>query len=172
MVLTKKIFAKIFAFFVVSKIKKSYANAAQIQINTLQNLINYAKKTKFGIEGSSSGKRSYLHLVKKDEAQILRIERMSHYSTIFSQKNVVYIDRIYVPRETKNHDERHNLMEVKLMKLAFQNPIQMLFILLMMLIFLNSSQSFITKIKSYLFLIFISFSKLKKELLKFFTRGS
>ena len=50
MVLAKKIFAKIFAFFVVSKIKKSYANAAQIQINTLQNLINYAKKTKFGIE--------------------------------------------------------------------------------------------------------------------------
>ena len=50
MVLAKKIFAKIFAFFVVSKIKKSYANAAQIQINTLQNLINCAKKTKFGIE--------------------------------------------------------------------------------------------------------------------------
>ena len=50
MVLAKKIFAKIFAFFVVSKIKKSYPNAAQIQINTLQNLINKAKKTKFGIE--------------------------------------------------------------------------------------------------------------------------
>ena len=50
MVLVKKIFAKIFAFFVVSKIKKSYANAAQIQIKTLKNLINKAKKTKFGIE--------------------------------------------------------------------------------------------------------------------------
>ena len=50
MVLAKKIFAKIFAFFVVSKIKKSYANAAQIQINTLKSLINKAKKTKFGIE--------------------------------------------------------------------------------------------------------------------------
>ena len=50
MVLAKKIFAKIFAFFVVSKIKKLYPNAAQIQINTLQNLINKAKKTKFGIE--------------------------------------------------------------------------------------------------------------------------
>ena len=50
MVLAKKIFAKIFAFFVVSKIKKSYANAAQIQTNTLKNLINKAKKTKFGIE--------------------------------------------------------------------------------------------------------------------------
>ena len=50
MVLAKKIFAKIFAFFVVSKIKKSYPNAAQIQIKTLQNLIKKAKKTKFGIE--------------------------------------------------------------------------------------------------------------------------
>ena len=45
MVLAKKIFAKIFAFFVVSKIKKSYANAAQIQIKTLKSLINKAKKT-------------------------------------------------------------------------------------------------------------------------------
>ena len=34
----------------VSTIKKSYPNAAQIQINTLKNLINKAKKTKFGIE--------------------------------------------------------------------------------------------------------------------------
>ena len=50
MVLAKKFFAKIFAFFVVSKIKKSYANAAQIQINILKSLINKAKKTKFGIE--------------------------------------------------------------------------------------------------------------------------
>ena len=50
MVLAKKIFAKIFAFFVVYNIKKSYPNAAQIQINTLKNLINKAKKTKFGIE--------------------------------------------------------------------------------------------------------------------------
>jgi len=50
MVLAKKIFAKIFAFFVVSKIKKSYPNAAQIQTNTLKSLINKAKKTKFGIE--------------------------------------------------------------------------------------------------------------------------
>ena len=50
MVLAKKIFAKIFAFFVVSKIKKSYPNAAQIQINTLKTLVNKAKKTKFGIE--------------------------------------------------------------------------------------------------------------------------
>ena len=46
----KKIFAKIFAFFVVYKIKKSYPNAAKIQINTLKTLINKAKKTKFGIE--------------------------------------------------------------------------------------------------------------------------
>ncbi len=50
MVLAKKIFAKIFAFFVVYKIKKSYCNSAQIQINTLKSLINKAKKTKFGIE--------------------------------------------------------------------------------------------------------------------------
>ena len=50
MVLAKKIFAKIFAFFVVSKIKKSYPNAAQIQIKTLKSLINKAKKTNFGIE--------------------------------------------------------------------------------------------------------------------------
>ena len=50
MVLAKKIFAKIFAFFVVYKIKKSYRNSAQIQINTLKSLINKAKKTKFGIE--------------------------------------------------------------------------------------------------------------------------
>ena len=50
MVLAKKIFAKIFAFFVVSNIKKSYPNAAQIQTNTLKSLVNKAKKTKFGIE--------------------------------------------------------------------------------------------------------------------------
>ena len=50
MVLAKKIFAKIFAFFVVSKIKKSYPHAAQIQTNTLKDLLNKAKKTKFGTE--------------------------------------------------------------------------------------------------------------------------
>ena len=50
MVLAKKLFAKIFAFFVVSKIKKSYPHAAQIQTNTLKDLLNKAKKTKFGTE--------------------------------------------------------------------------------------------------------------------------
>ena len=50
MFLLKKLFAKIFAFFVVSKIKRSYSKAAEIQINTLKSLIKKAKKTNFGID--------------------------------------------------------------------------------------------------------------------------
>jgi len=50
MVLAKKIIAKIFAFFVVAKIKRSYKNVVQIQTQILNDLIRKAKKTKFGID--------------------------------------------------------------------------------------------------------------------------
>ena len=50
MVLVKKIIAKIFAYFVVAKIKRSYKNTAQIQTQILTTLIRKAKKTKFGID--------------------------------------------------------------------------------------------------------------------------
>ena len=50
MFIAKKIIAKIFAFFVVSKIRKSYSYAGQIQTKTLKKLLKKAKKTKFGVE--------------------------------------------------------------------------------------------------------------------------
>jgi hypothetical protein len=77
MVLVKKIFAKIFAFFVVSKIKKSYANAAQIQTNTLKNLINKAKKTKFGIEHQFHKINSVEEYI--DKVQIRDYEEIKKY---------------------------------------------------------------------------------------------
>ena len=50
MFIAKKIIAKIFAFFVVFKIKKSYSYAGQIQTKTLKKLLKKANKTKFGVE--------------------------------------------------------------------------------------------------------------------------
>jgi len=48
--LLKKIAAKTFAFFVVSKIKRSYSRAPEIQTRLLKDLIKTAKNTKFGNE--------------------------------------------------------------------------------------------------------------------------
>ena len=48
--LLKKIAAKTFAFFVVSKIKRSYGRAPDIQTKLLKSLIKTAKNTKFGNE--------------------------------------------------------------------------------------------------------------------------
>ena len=52
MIFLKNIIAKLFAFVVVSNIKRSYSRAAKIQAKTLSNLLRTAKKTKFGREHS------------------------------------------------------------------------------------------------------------------------
>ena len=50
MLLFKRFLARIFAFVVVNKIKRSYYNAPEIQRKTLKKLIEKAKNTSFGIE--------------------------------------------------------------------------------------------------------------------------
>ena len=52
MIYLKNIIAKLFAFVVVSNIKRSYSRAAKIQAKTLSNLLVTAKNTKFGLEHS------------------------------------------------------------------------------------------------------------------------
>ena len=50
MLLFKRFLAKIFAFFIVNKIKSSYHKASELQNKTLEDLIKKGKKTSFGIE--------------------------------------------------------------------------------------------------------------------------
>ena len=50
MLFLKRFFARIFAFIVVNKIKRSYYKAPEIQRKTLKKLIEKAKNTSFGIE--------------------------------------------------------------------------------------------------------------------------
>ena len=50
MLFLKRFFARIFAFVVINKIKRSYCKAPEIQRETLKKLIEKAKNTSFGIE--------------------------------------------------------------------------------------------------------------------------
>ena len=50
MLVFKRFFAKIFAFFVVNKIKRSYRKGPEIQKKVLKELIENGKKTIFGTE--------------------------------------------------------------------------------------------------------------------------
>ncbi|MBK92719.1 MAG: hypothetical protein CMP33_00015 [Rickettsiales bacterium] len=65
MLLFKRFFARIFAFFVVNKIKSSYSKAPEIQKKTLKRLIEKAKKTTFGIDHNFNEIKNHEDFIKR-----------------------------------------------------------------------------------------------------------
>ena len=65
MKLFKGLFAKIFAFFVVNKIKRSYQKAPEIQQKILKSLVENSKKTAFGIEHNFDEIKNHEDFIKK-----------------------------------------------------------------------------------------------------------
>ena len=65
MLLFKRFFARIFAFFVVNKIKRSYYKAPQIQKKTLKKLIEKAKNTTFGIDHNFNEIKNHEDFIKR-----------------------------------------------------------------------------------------------------------
>ncbi len=61
----KRFFAKIFAFFVVNKIKRTYKKAPEIQKKILKELVKNGKKTIFGIEHSFNEIKSHNDFIKR-----------------------------------------------------------------------------------------------------------
>ena len=65
MLLFKRFIARIFAFFVVNKIKRSYYKAPQIQKKTLKKLIEKAKNTTFGIDHNFNEIKNHEDFIKR-----------------------------------------------------------------------------------------------------------
>ena len=65
MTLFKGLFAKIFAFFVVNKIKSSYHRAPEIQEKILKSLVENSKKTIFGTEHNFDEIKNHNDFIKK-----------------------------------------------------------------------------------------------------------
>ena len=65
MLLFKRFFARIFAFVVVNKIKKSYCKAPEIQRKTLKKLIEKAKNTSFGIDHNFDDIKNYKDFIDR-----------------------------------------------------------------------------------------------------------
>ena len=71
MLFLKRFFARIFAFFVVNKIKRSYYKAPEIQKKTLKKLIENAKNTIFGIEHNFNEIKNHEDFIKKYLSEIM-----------------------------------------------------------------------------------------------------
>ena len=65
MLVFKRFFAKIFAFFVVNKIKRSYRKAPEIQKKVLKELVENGKKTIFGTEHNFDEIKSHDDFIKR-----------------------------------------------------------------------------------------------------------
>jgi len=65
MTLLKGLFAKIFAFFVVNKIKRSYHKAPEIQKKVLKELVENGKKTIFGTEHNFDEIKNHHDFIKR-----------------------------------------------------------------------------------------------------------
>ena len=65
MLVFKRFFAKIFAFFVVNKIKRSYRKAPEIQKKVLKELVENGKKTIFGTEHNFDEIKNHHDFIKR-----------------------------------------------------------------------------------------------------------
>ena len=65
MTLFKGLFARIFAFFVVNKIKSSYHKAPEIQQKILKSLVENSKKTVFGTEHNFDEIKNHDDFIKR-----------------------------------------------------------------------------------------------------------
>ena len=81
MSLFKRFLAKIFAFYIVNKIKRSYHKSSELQNKTLEDLVKKGKKTIFGIEHNFDEIKNHDDFIKnvpvRDYEQIKKyIERI------------------------------------------------------------------------------------------------
>ena len=77
MLLFKRFFARIFAFVVVNKIKRSYCKAPEIQRKTLKKLIEKAKNTSFGIDHNFDDIKNYKDFI--DRVPVRDYEQIKKY---------------------------------------------------------------------------------------------
>ena len=77
MLLFKRFFARIFAFVVVIKIKRSYCKAPEIQRKTLKKLIEKAKNTSFGIDHNFDDIKNYKDFI--DRVPVRDYEQIKKY---------------------------------------------------------------------------------------------